>query len=161
MWQVYIQTCSCLWQVCLGWNCDMWDVLKPVRDVRLRYGGPGFNEELLWELRQLYFDLGWCIANNVGLPECDTDIHEYCVCILLSFLESQIWLTWGVVGWLSASPMSSGVASKLMADRVAESQYVVHKKDFESNCTCNVWTGKQWTCLRRLWFQCISMHCAA
>jgi hypothetical protein len=36
----------------------MWDVLKPVRDVRLRYGGPGFDEELLWELRQLYFDLG-------------------------------------------------------------------------------------------------------
>ncbi|DBA73904.1 TPA: hypothetical protein ACH3X2_009555 [Trebouxia sp. C0005] len=47
-----------LHKVCSGWNCDMWDVLKPVRDVRLRYGGPGFNEELLWELRQLYFDLG-------------------------------------------------------------------------------------------------------
>ncbi len=36
----------------------MWDVLKPVRDVRPRYGGPGLDEELLWELRQLCFDLG-------------------------------------------------------------------------------------------------------
>ena len=36
----------------------MWDVLKSVRDVRPRYGGPGFNKELLWELRQLYIDLG-------------------------------------------------------------------------------------------------------
>ncbi|KAL0053886.1 hypothetical protein WJX82_000636 [Trebouxia sp. C0006] len=47
-----------LHKACSGWNCDMWDVLKPVRDVRPRYGGPGLDEELLWELRQLYFDLG-------------------------------------------------------------------------------------------------------
>lgn len=47
-----------LHKVCSGWNCDMWDVLKSVRDVRPRYGGPGFNKELLWELRQLYIDLG-------------------------------------------------------------------------------------------------------
>ncbi|KAL0018574.1 hypothetical protein WJX79_006522, partial [Trebouxia sp. C0005] len=47
-----------LHKVCSGWNCDTWVVLKPVRDVRPRCGGPGFDEELLWELRQLYFDLG-------------------------------------------------------------------------------------------------------
>lgn len=44
-------------QVCSGWKCDMWEVLRPLRDVRLRFGGPGYDESLAWELRQLYFEL--------------------------------------------------------------------------------------------------------
>lgn len=45
-------------QVCSGWDCDMWAVLRPLRDVRPANGGPGVDEDLVLELRQLYFDLG-------------------------------------------------------------------------------------------------------
>ena len=36
----------------------MWDVLAPLRAVRPVFGGPGFDEDLIMDLRQLYFDLG-------------------------------------------------------------------------------------------------------
>ncbi len=40
-----------------GWNCDMWDVLAPVRAVRPVNGGPGYDRELVLDLRTLNFEL--------------------------------------------------------------------------------------------------------
>ena len=45
-------------QVCGSWRCDMWDLLAPLRAVRPANGGPGFDEELVLELRTLNFELG-------------------------------------------------------------------------------------------------------
>lgn len=36
----------------------MWDELSGLRDVRPMYGGPGYDGQLVMQLRQLYFDLG-------------------------------------------------------------------------------------------------------
>jgi hypothetical protein len=44
-------------EVCVGWNCDMWDVLAPVRAVRPVNGGPGYDRELVLDLRTLNFEL--------------------------------------------------------------------------------------------------------
>lgn len=40
-----------------GWRCDMWDVLAPVRAVRPVNGGPGYDRELVLDLRTLNFEL--------------------------------------------------------------------------------------------------------
>ena len=40
-----------------GWNCDLWDVLAPVRAVRPVNGGPGYDQELVLDLRTLNFEL--------------------------------------------------------------------------------------------------------
>lgn len=42
--------------VCGGWRCDMWDVLRPVREARPVNGGPGYAPELTLQLRTLNFD---------------------------------------------------------------------------------------------------------
>lgn len=47
-----------LQEVCSSWRCDMWDLLEPLRAVRPINGGPGFDEELVLELRTLNFELG-------------------------------------------------------------------------------------------------------
>ncbi|KAL4449447.1 hypothetical protein ABPG77_007091 [Micractinium sp. CCAP 211/92] len=44
-------------EVCQGWRCDMWDVLAPVRAVRPVNGGPGFDKELVLDLRTLNFEI--------------------------------------------------------------------------------------------------------
>lgn len=45
-------------KACSGWKCEMWDELKPLREVRPAFGGPGLDQQLVLDLRQLYFDLG-------------------------------------------------------------------------------------------------------
>ncbi|KAL3137012.1 hypothetical protein ABBQ32_006603 [Trebouxia sp. C0010 RCD-2024] len=45
-------------KACSGWKCSMWDELSGLRDVRPMYGGPGYDGQLVMQLRQLYFDLG-------------------------------------------------------------------------------------------------------
>lgn len=40
-------------QVCCGWNCDMWEVLAPVRAARPVNGGPAFDPDLTLDLRTL------------------------------------------------------------------------------------------------------------
>jgi len=40
-----------------GWQCDMWDVLAPVRAVRPVNGGPGYDKELVLDLRTLNFEI--------------------------------------------------------------------------------------------------------
>ena len=47
-----------LGEVCGGWRCDFYDVLAPLRAVRPVNGGPGYDEELVFELRELQFELG-------------------------------------------------------------------------------------------------------
>jgi hypothetical protein len=44
-------------KVCSGWRCDPWEFLEPLRNVRPSNGGPGYDEELVMELRTLNFDL--------------------------------------------------------------------------------------------------------
>lgn len=44
-------------EVCQGWQCDMWDVLTPVRAVRPVNGGPGYDKELVLDLRTLNFEI--------------------------------------------------------------------------------------------------------
>lgn len=41
-----------------GWRCDMWEVLAPVRAVRPLNGGPGFDRDLVLDLRTLNFEIG-------------------------------------------------------------------------------------------------------
>lgn len=36
----------------------MWDVLSPVREVRPVNGGPGYDRDLVLDLRTLNFELG-------------------------------------------------------------------------------------------------------
>ena len=43
--------------MCSGWNCNMWDILAPLRAVRPSNGGCGFDEVLAYELRTLNFDV--------------------------------------------------------------------------------------------------------
>lgn len=43
--------------VCSGWRCDPWEFLEPVRDVRAANGGPGYDLELIENLRTLNFEL--------------------------------------------------------------------------------------------------------
>lgn len=45
-------------EVCQGWRCDFYNVLAPLRAVRPVNGGPGYDEELVLELRTLQFELG-------------------------------------------------------------------------------------------------------
>ncbi|EFN59718.1 expressed protein [Chlorella variabilis] len=45
-------------EVCQGWRCDMWEVLAPVRAVRPLNGGPGFDRDLVLDLRTLNFEIG-------------------------------------------------------------------------------------------------------
>ena len=47
-----------LLQACSSWKCDMWAELAPLRHVRPMCGGPGYDWQLVMQLRQLYFDLG-------------------------------------------------------------------------------------------------------
>ena len=35
--------------VCSGWQCDMQEVLQPVRAVRPSNGGRGADEDVLWD----------------------------------------------------------------------------------------------------------------
>ena len=44
-------------EVCQGWRCDMWEVLRPMREVRPSQGGLGFDLELAVHLRTLNFDI--------------------------------------------------------------------------------------------------------
>ena len=44
-------------EVCQGWRCDMWDVLAPLRVVRPVNGGPGYDPELVLELRTFNFEI--------------------------------------------------------------------------------------------------------
>lgn len=44
-------------EVCQGWRCDMWDVLEPLRAVRPVNGGPGYDHELVLQLRTLNFEI--------------------------------------------------------------------------------------------------------
>lgn len=44
-------------QVCSGCNCNMWEVLAPVRALRPVNGGIGFDADVAIELRQLMFEL--------------------------------------------------------------------------------------------------------
>lgn len=43
--------------VCSGWRCDPWEFLEPVRNVRAANGGPGYDLELIENLRTLNFEL--------------------------------------------------------------------------------------------------------
>lgn len=43
--------------VCSGWRCDPWEFLEPLRNVRPSNGGPGYEEELVMQLRTLNFEL--------------------------------------------------------------------------------------------------------
>ena len=43
--------------MCSGWNCNMWDVLAPLRAARPCNGGSGFDEALAYSLRTLNFDV--------------------------------------------------------------------------------------------------------
>lgn len=43
--------------VCSGWRCDPWEFLEPLRNVRPSNGGPGYDEELVMQLRTLNFEL--------------------------------------------------------------------------------------------------------
>lgn len=45
-------------QVVVGYNCDMWDVLAPLRAVRPSEGGSGYDPEVLEQLRWLHFQIG-------------------------------------------------------------------------------------------------------
>ncbi|KAI3429568.1 hypothetical protein D9Q98_005655 [Chlorella vulgaris] len=47
-----------LQDVCLGWRCEMWDLLAPVRAARPVNGGSGIDRELVLELRTLNFEIG-------------------------------------------------------------------------------------------------------
>ena len=42
-------------EVCCGRECDMWDVLRPLRDVRPINGGPGYTLDVIAALRALDF----------------------------------------------------------------------------------------------------------
>ena len=44
-------------KVCSGWNCDPWELLEPIRKVRVMNGGPGYDLELVENLRTLNFEL--------------------------------------------------------------------------------------------------------
>ncbi|KAK9843280.1 hypothetical protein WJX74_009650 [Apatococcus lobatus] len=44
-------------QVCEGWNCDMWTILDPVRRLQPLLGGPGFDWDVVYELKCLNFEL--------------------------------------------------------------------------------------------------------
>ena len=44
-------------KVCSGWRCDPWDFLEPLRNVRVANGGPGYDLELIENLRTLNFEL--------------------------------------------------------------------------------------------------------
>lgn len=36
-------------EVCSGWDCDMHEILSPVRAMRPGNGGPGVDEDVLWD----------------------------------------------------------------------------------------------------------------
>lgn len=44
-------------KVCSGWNCDPWELLEPLREVRVVNGGKGYDLELIENLRTLNFEL--------------------------------------------------------------------------------------------------------
>lgn len=44
-------------EVCQGWRCDMWEILAPLRAVRPVNGGPGYDPELVLELRTLNYEI--------------------------------------------------------------------------------------------------------
>lgn len=44
-------------EVCGGWQCDPWEILEPVRNVRPCNGGIGYDNELVMQLRMLNFDI--------------------------------------------------------------------------------------------------------
>ncbi len=44
-------------KVCIGLNCDMYDVLEPFRSTRPINGGPAYSDELVTLVRSLNFDL--------------------------------------------------------------------------------------------------------
>ena len=43
--------------ICGSWRCKMWEVLEPLRAVRPVNGGPGYDEELIMQLRTLNFEI--------------------------------------------------------------------------------------------------------
>lgn len=43
--------------VCSGWRCDPWELLEPLRAVRPCNGGPGYDQDLVMNLRTLNFEL--------------------------------------------------------------------------------------------------------
>jgi len=43
-------------KVCSGWKCDPWELLEPLRKVRVANGGPGYDLELIESLRTLNFE---------------------------------------------------------------------------------------------------------
>ena len=44
-------------EVCSGWRCDPWEFLEPVRNIRPSQGGPGYDKELVLQLRMLNFEI--------------------------------------------------------------------------------------------------------
>lgn len=44
--------------VCGGWECNMWEVLAPLRAVRPVNSGPGCDIELALDLQMLYLEIG-------------------------------------------------------------------------------------------------------
>lgn len=43
--------------VCGSWRCNMWELLEPLRAVRPINGGPGYDKELIMQLRTLNFEI--------------------------------------------------------------------------------------------------------
>jgi hypothetical protein len=43
--------------VCRGWRCNMWEILTPLREVRPVNGGPGYDKELIMQLRTLNYEI--------------------------------------------------------------------------------------------------------
>ena len=44
-------------ETCQGRDCDMWEVLAPLRALRPVNGGPGYNTDEIMKLRTLHFQL--------------------------------------------------------------------------------------------------------